>query len=161
MAKHFLNINNEDFDFALIGLTFLKDQYEAVVSINEALNINLYLSDTIPFYLKENKSFNFSLYKFTDEDLGLQYYFIPNTSNFEPPSSNGSATDSLFSGLDVDESIKLVKELPKTDYFLILKGEELTMFQFKIIEELKKMAELVQVQSIDISELPSKRNLVF
>lgn len=161
MAKHFLNINNEDFDFALIGLTFLKDQYEAVVSINEALNINLYLSDTIPFYLKENKSFNFSLYRFTDEDLGLQYYFIPNTSNFELPNSNGPLPDSLFSGLDVDESIKLVKELPKTDYFLILKGEELTMFQFKIIEELKKMADIVQVQSIDISELPSKRNLVF
>jgi hypothetical protein len=161
VAKHILNSSDDDFDFVLIGISCLEDQYSVSAFIDHALKINLFLSDYIPFNLKEGRIFKFSLYRFLDEELGLEYFFIPNTSNFEEPNLNGNTSNDLFAGMDVDESIKLVKELPKTDYFLILKGEDLHNYQFKIIDKLKKHPEFIQIQAIEPQDLPSKRNLIF
>jgi hypothetical protein len=54
-----------------------------------------------------------------------------------------------------------VKELPQTDYFIIVKGEDLHYYQFKITEKLKTLSEVLQVQTIEAIDLPSKRNLIF
>lgn len=162
MAKYVLNSSEDDLDFVLIGITCLESQYTVSALIDDALKINLFLSDYIPFNLKEGRIFKFSLYRFLDEELGLEYYFIPNTSNFEEPNINTSnSKNDLFSGIDVDESVKLIKELPKTDYFLILKGEDLHNYQYKIIDKLKTFPEIIQIQAIEPQDLPSKRNLIF
>lgn len=161
MAKHVLNTNENDFDFALIGMVCPENQYVILSLVNESLKINLRLNDYVPFSLKNGKLFKFSLYHFTDEELNLEYFLIPNTSNFEAPNMNASGLNDLFTGLDVDESVKLVKELPKTDYFLIVKGEDLHYYQFKIMEKLKTINEIIQVQTIEASDLPSRRNLIF
>lgn len=159
MAKHVLNTSDDDFDFVLIGISCSENQYRLVSEINDALAIDLFLSDYLPFNLKDGKIFSFSLFRFLDEELRLEYFFIPNTSNYNEPNPNSA--DDLFAGIDIDESIKLVKELPKTDYFLILKGEDLHNVQFKIMERLKTIAEIVQLQSIEPNDLQSKRNLIF
>ena len=161
MAKHVLNTNENDFDFALMGIVCPENQYVILSLVNEALKINLRLSDYVPFSLKDGKLFKFSLYNVVDEELNLEYFLIPNTSNFEEPNLNTSEMNDLFKGLDVDESVKLVKELPKTNYFLIVKGEDLHYYQFKIMEKLKTIVEIVQVQTIEANDLPSKRNLIF
>jgi hypothetical protein len=160
MAKHFLNNSEADIDFVLIGITCLEDQYTLVAIIDDVLKINLQLSDYIPFTLKEGRVFNFSLYRFIDEELGLEYCFVPNNSNFEEPNINQTSKD-LFAGVNVDESMKLIKELPKTDYFLILKGEDLHNYQFKILQKLKTAGEIIQVSAIEPLQLSSKRNLIF
>ena len=161
MVKHFLNTNEDDLDFVLIGITCLENQYSVAGLIDNALKIKLFLSDYIPFNLKEGRIFKFSLFRFPDEELGLEYFFIPNSSNFEEPNIYPSEKDDLFAGLDVDESVKLIKELPKTDYFLILKGEDLHNYQYKIIDKLKNYPEIIQIQAIEPQDLPSKRNLIF
>lgn len=161
MAKHFLNTSEDDLDFVLIGMTCLENQYALAALIDVALKTKLFLSDYIPFNLKEGRIFKFSLYRFQDEELGLEYFFIPNSSNFEEPNLNATNTGDLFAGIDVDESVKLIKELPKTDYFLILKGEDLHNYQFKIIDKLKTFPEIIQIQAIEPQDLPSKRNLIF
>jgi hypothetical protein len=161
MAKHVLNTNDDDLDFVLIGISCLESQYVVASLIDNVLKINLSLSDYVPFNLKEGRIFKFSLYRFLDEELGLEYFFIPNTSNFEEPNMNIANTGNLFAGLDVDESVKLIKELPKTDYFLILKGEDLHNYQFKIIDKLKSRSEIIQIQAIEPQELASRRNLIF
>jgi len=162
VAKYVLNSSEDDLDFVLIGITCLENQYSAAALLDDALKIKLFLSDHIPFNLKEGRVFKFSLFRFLDEELGLEYFFIPNTSNFEEPNIN-TPTDKndLFSGIDVDESVKLIKELPKTDFFLILKGEDLHKHQFKIIERLKNYPDIIQIQAIEPHDLPSKRNLIF
>ena len=159
MAKHLLNTSDEDFDFVLIGITCSENQYRLLSKINDALGINLFLSDYMPFNLKDGRIFKFSLYRFVDEELRLEYFFVPNTSNFEGPNPNN--TDDLFAGLDIDESVKLVKELSRTDYFIILKGEDLHNIRFKIMEHLKTIDEIIQLQAIEPNELQSKRNLIF
>lgn len=161
MAKYVLNNSENDLDFVLIGITCAEDQYGLAAIIDQSLKINLFLSDFIPFNLKEGRIFKFSLYRFLDETLGLEYFFIPNSSNFEEPNTSAGAKSDLFEGLNIDESIKLIKELPKTDYFLLLKGEDLHNYQFKIIEKLKQCPEIIQIQAIEPLELPSRRNLIF
>ena len=166
MAKYVLNTSDEDLDFVLIGITCLENQYSVAALIDDALKIKLALSSYIPFNLKEGRIFKFSLYNFLDEELGLEYFFIPNNSNFEVPidtgtNINNSSAPDLFAGMSVDENIKLIKELPKTDYLLILKGEDLHNYQFKVIEKLKNMPEIIQIQAIEPQDLPSRRNLIF
>jgi hypothetical protein len=161
VAKYVLNTSDNDLDFVLIGISCLENQYTLAALIDDTLKTKLVLSDYIPFNLKEGRIFKFSLYNFNDDELGLDYFFIPNTSNFEEPNINGSATNDLFAGVDVDESVRLIKELPKTDYFLILKGEDLHNYQYKIIERLKTLPEIIQIQAIEPQDLPSKRNLIF
>ncbi len=137
------------------------NQYQVVGAINAVLKINLHLQAFLPYNLKNQKLFNFSLYTFVDEELGLEYNVIPNQSNFDAPSINSSTPNDLFTNTGVEESVRLIKELPKTDYFIVLKGEDLHNYQFKIINKLKTVNDFLQVQSVTVEELPSKRNLVF
>lgn len=161
MAKYTLNSSSNDLDFVLIGISSAENQYSIVSHINNALGIDLVLSDNIPFNLKDGKLFYFSLYKFVSEEMGLEYFLTPNNSNFDRASAEQWGESNLFTDLNVDESTRLVKELPKTDYFLILKGEELHLFQFKIMDLLKNIKEIIQVQNIEPNELPSRMNLIF
>jgi hypothetical protein len=161
LAKHILNTNEDDLDFVLIGITCPENQYVVAGLIDNAVGTNLFLSDYIPFNLKEGRIFQFSLFRFMDEELGLEYFFIPNASNFEEPRMDPAPKNDLFAEVNVDESMKLIRELPKTDYFLILKGEDLHNYQFKIIEKLKGLPDIVQVQAIEPYDLPSRRNLIF
>lgn len=160
MAKHVLNSAADETDFALIGIVCPLDQYTLVSLLDESLKTSFFLSDNVPFNLKDNKLFKFSLFRFADEELGLEYYFIPNTSNFSEPVTGAPGND-LFSGIEVEESVKLIKELPKTDYFLLLKGEDIHNYQFKVLDRLKAVPEIVQVQAIEPEGLPSRRNLIF
>ncbi len=160
MAKHFLD-THDDFDFALLGIVCQENQYVMFSVINDVLKIDLRLSDYVPFNLKDGKLFKFSLYHFVDEELGLEYFLVPNTSNFAEPNINAASSNDLFNDVDVDERAKLVKELPKTDYFLILKGEDIHHYQFKVMEKLKTLSEVIQIQSIVANDLASKRNLIF
>lgn len=160
MAKYVLNSTSEDLDFVLIGISCAEDQYSFVALIEDSLKIKFSLSDFVPFNLSEGRIFNFSLFKFSDKELGLEYSLVPNLSNLQEPGINNDPGD-LFSGVNIDERIRLVKELPKTDYFLILKGEDLHNYQFRIIEKLKPCPEIIQIQSIEPLDLPSKKNLIF
>lgn len=161
MAKHTLNNSPNDLGFVLIGITCPENQYGIVSRVNETLNIDLQLDNHVPFNLKDGKLFYFSLFSFTNDDLGLEYFLVSNASNLDAEAISKPRSNDLFGELGVEESTRLVRELPKTDYFLILKGEELHMFQFKIIDLLKTIPEVIQVQSIEPTELPSRMNLVF
>lgn len=149
----------------MIGILAQDNQYAIVNAVNSALGIDLCLSDNVPYNLKEGKLFYFSLYHYVSEEFGLEYYLIPNSSNFEGPHPNESEDKQfggdLFADTEVEESIKLIKELPKTDYFILLKGEDLHMFRFKIMERLKSVQSILQVQNIEPRDLPSRMNLVF
>lgn len=161
MAKYVLNTSEEDLDFVLIGITCPDNQYSVAALIDDLLKTKLRLSDYVPFNLKEGRIFKFSLYHHLDEELGLEYYFVPNASNFEEPSTGKQNRNDLFAGMEIDESVRLIKELPKTDYFLILKGEDLHNYQYKIIDRLKSHPGIIQIQAIEPQDLPSKRNLIF
>ena len=161
MAKIILNTSEDYFDFMLFGIVCQENQYHIVSAINQYLKINLCLTDFLPFNLKDGMLFNFSLYSFQEEDLGITFQLIPNHSNFEEPNINDIKSNDLFAEVDVDERVILIKELPKTDYFLLVKGEDIYNYQTRIIDKLKLIPEIIQVQFIEAKELTSKRNLIF
>ncbi len=161
MAKHVLNTGDDELNFTLIGIACAEDQYRMISLLNDALNIQLYLSDYLALLAKDDKVFKFSLFRFVDEDLRLEINCIPNNSNFEEPHIEQAQSLDLFNGLKLDESSKLIRELPKTDYFLMLKGDESHTHQFVVIDKLKKISEILQIQSIEPHELSSRKNLIF
>ena len=161
MAKHVLGSRGDEFDFIVIGITLPDNQYRATSLVNESLGIDLQLSDYVPFNLKSGKFFSFSLFTHVDENLALEYYFIPNASNFEQPGKATPPDGDLFGGLEVDESTRLIKELPKTDYFLLVKGEAQEHHQFRILQLLRDSGAFTQVQVIDPLTLQSRNNLLF
>lgn len=161
MKKIILNNSDDDFDFLLLGISCLENQYQVTSTINDNLKINLALSNFLTLDLIEEKNFKFSLFNFTDEALGIDYFLIPNKSNFEEINKNNRTSDDLFSEIEVEQSTVLIKELPKIDYFLILKGEDVKRYEFKVLEKLKNSSEIIQILAIDINKLVSKQNLIF
>jgi hypothetical protein len=61
----------------------------------------------------------------------------------------------------VDESTRLVKELPKTDFFIILKGELHDHYKFTVITGLRSVQAFTQVSAIEPLSLQSRKNLIF
>jgi hypothetical protein len=156
-----LHSGGEELDFVLFGIVSQENQYRAVSLLEDALKSEFRLSEYIPYNLKQGRLFRFSLYNASDRDLSLEYFFIPNTSNFEESKEAGATGGDLFSGVDVEEQIRLVKELPKTDYFLIVKGEQAQANRHALLGALSAIPSFVRVQSIEPRELQSGRNLVF
>jgi len=160
LAKHTLDSDDTEFDFALLGISCADDQYRVVSLVNDALGISLFLSDYVQMNLKKGQIYNFSLYRHNDESIGLEYYLLPNTSNFDPPGARQSGED-LFAGQDVDESTKLIRELPRTDFFMIMKGELQDHHKYKVLTCLRQVPDFTQVQTIEPLTLQSRKNLIF
>ncbi|MBK9285421.1 MAG: IPExxxVDY family protein [Sphingobacteriaceae bacterium] len=161
MAKYVLNNSEENFNFLLFGIISEENQYSIVSKINRTLVIDLALSDNISYNLKPGNVFSFSLFKYFDEELGLEINLIANVSNLETQKSQEGKADDLFSGTAVEESAKLIKELPKINYFILIKGEDLHLYKFKIADKLKSIKEILQIQHIEPQQLSSRSNLVF
>ena len=47
------------------------------------------------------------------------------------------------------------------DYFLIVKGESLEIYEYKVVEVLKGVADFTQIQQIQVDELKNASNLIF
>jgi hypothetical protein len=159
MAKHVLQPSADDLDFDLIGITTAMNQYETVAVLNRALAIDLTLEGFVPMQTKDGKLFNYSLYAFDDEALGLNYSLIPNASNLE--GNNGTAGTGLFSDVVVEGTARLIRELPRTNYFLLVKGEITNHLLHKILETLQKENGMYNVDFISVGDLPSRKNLIF
>jgi hypothetical protein len=162
MAKYTLQNDLNIFDFVLLGIASPENQYVLVNAVNFDLCISLELHQVLKISQKHGRLFDFSLYGFVDEDMGLEYYLLPNKSNYQPKTGNEKPND-LFasSNQQVEEAALLVPELPHTNYFLILKGESAFHEQYEIFKYLKKVHGIQQVHEIIPERLPSKNHLVF
>jgi hypothetical protein len=161
MAKYTLPSSAGELDFDLIGITTPLNHYEAVTEINNALRIDLSLDGFVPMNLRDGKLFSFSLYTCADDNMGLEYSLIPNSSNLELHGNDKSAGVGLFSGLNVEESARLIREMPKTDYFLIIKGESNSTVLHRILHCLGEISGFYSVDIISVTDLPSRKNLIF
>lgn len=161
LAKHVLHSGADELDFSLIGISCADDQYRVTTLVNDSLGTALFLSDYVPLNLKSGRLFTFSLYRYSDDELGLDYYLVPNASNFEGPGAAVAKEGDLFSGQELDERTLLIKELPKTDYFFMLKGESQQHFLHDVCDRLRRSGAFTRVEVIDPLSLPSRKNLVF
>lgn len=162
MAKYTLHSDVNLFDFVLIGLSSMENQYVIVNNINNTLCIDLNLEQTLKFNLKKQDLFEFSLFQHIDEELGLEYFLVPNKSNYKSQKQKETDYDLFTSTKQVfEETALLISELPRTDYFLLLKGENAIHEQYKVFTLLKQIPCIQQVHEIIPDKLQSKNNLIF
>lgn len=155
-----MDADAEEFNFLLIGISCALNQYTVVTLLNKQLNIDLCLQSIVPYHLKGNNTFSYNLYGCEVPELYLEFNLISNLSNFESDVIDAASND-LFATQAVEERARLIKELPKTDYFLIVKGESLELYEYKVVEALKGVADFTQIQQIQVDELKSGSNLIF
>lgn len=162
MAKHILHTTQDIFDFVLLGIGSADNQYVLVNNINEGLGIELSLNQNLHFTFKKHDLFEFSVYHYSDDELAIEYYLVPNKSNNKPTQSGGGSPD-LFSNSreTVEESALLISELPHTNYFLMLKGDNAIHEQYKVFKFLKEIHGIMHVHEIIPEKLQSRNNLIF
>ena len=162
MAKHTLDFT-DDFNFLLYGISSNENQYLLVNNINNALHIDLRLESYIDLSHRIGKEFRFSFFSFMDDELNLEYILIPNRSNFTNEEKSQTDKNNLFSLLNenFDESSRLIPELTKTDYLLLIKGDEYYHHSYKIADAIKKTESVIRLQEIIPDTLESKSNLIF
>ena len=163
MAKHTLHSDPEEFNFLLFGIACSENQYVLAASINSILSIDLRLESYIDLSHRMGKDFKFSFYNFFDEEFNLEYNLIPNRSNYVAKEGSDTQEGDLFSMFNenIDESSRLIPELTKTDYLLLIKGDEHYNYTYKITEALKKIPEIISLQEIIPEKLSNKNNLIF
>jgi hypothetical protein len=160
MAKHLLNNTFESYDFSVIGISTRMNLYETLAHINRALNIDLAYTVNLPFPLSHGHEFQFAVFEYENNTMEMEFQFISNTSNLLPASKIQSTGDGLFSGIAVDETARLVKELPDVDFFMTLKGkahEHRAISAASIIDDLDG---ITNAEILDLQSLPSKQNLL-
>ncbi|MGE0568952.1 MAG: IPExxxVDY family protein [Bacteroidia bacterium] len=162
MAKLSLHSDDSIFDFVLLGISSQENQYVLVSVINDFLNIELELNRFIPLILKSSDLFEFSQYRYIDENHALEYYFLPNRSNHRNERKKPQTSD-LFSEIkhSIDESVLLIPELKQTDFFILIKGEKAEYYKTKLFELLKSTPYIDTVHEIIPEKLASRNNLVF
>jgi hypothetical protein len=162
MAKYSLD-KPDDYNFLLIGIACPENQYVLVNAINSSLNLELRLEEYIDLSHRMGKEFKFSFFSYVDEEFNLEYNLLPNRSNFIAEEKSGTDKNDLFSlfNENIDESSRLIPELTKTDYLLLVKGDEYYHFIHKITEALKTIPEIITVQEIVPEKLSNKSNLIF
>lgn len=162
MAKYTLHNDFNVFDFVLIGISSSENQYVIVNQINHSLKINLSLEQNLKTTSKDNSLFEFSIFNYIDEELGLDYYLVPNRSNYKPQNIIVENYD-LFaeSKQIIEQSSLLISELPHTNYFIILKGISAIHEQYNVFKLLKEIEVIDQVHEVIPEKLPSKNNLIF
>jgi hypothetical protein len=158
--KYNLDSEFDDFNFLLFGISTTLDQYSVITQINNLLNIEFCLQSIVPYYLKGNSTFNYNLYTCDVPELFLEFNLIANLSNFETTIIT-TPTNDLFAEQAVEERARLIKELPKTDYFIIVKGEQMFAYENKILEKLKQVNDFTQIQQIQPEELKNANHLIF
>jgi hypothetical protein len=153
---------DDDQHFALIGISTTEERYRCISLINDCLGAELLLDSRVPFSLKGKPIYNFSLYHYSHEETGVEIFFVANLSDFEELQAQNSGADTLFSDVPVEERARLIRELPGTDYFIILRGEAVHRRLFDVMEKLRKgLPAGISIQNLDPQTVGSRKNLVF
>lgn len=139
MGKTILKIDDEVYDFILIGIVSTFRDFRICRDINAALELELQRGDDYTILdAKRNSEVAFSFFEYYTEQED-QYFVIANR-----------ADDGL-----------LIPEHKQLDYFLLIKPGMTPIDPTDIIKQLQPIAGFQAVFSIDVRTLKSKGNLLF
>lgn len=136
MSKIILSLE-EDYDFALLGISCHTKDYRLCWELNKVLNFDLVRAAD----LEINKTIinKYSFYEFIDEEHYLDYYLISNRSN----------------------TGYLIPEHKKVDFFFMIKGNISDFLIDDILSKVNAVSLVLTSFIIDPNQLKSKQNLLF
>ena len=122
----------------------------------------MFLHENLKLSQKNHEVFEFAIYNYSNQEMGLEYFLVPNKSNYKSTIQSKTVND-LFAntGQSFEETVLLINELPRTDYFLLLKGESAIHEQYNVFQLLKEIEVINQVHEIIPEKLSSRNNLIF
>lgn len=136
MSKIILSIE-EDYDFALLGISCHTKDYRLCWELNKVLNFDLIRA--IDLEINKTTIDKYSFYEYIDEEHYLEYYLI----------SNRSITGYL------------IPEQKKVDFFFMIKGNISDYLIDDILSKTNAISSVLTSFKIDPNQLKSKQNLLF
>lgn len=163
MATYSLDIHAEEhFDFDLFSITCNESIYRVIHELNNDLDIDLQLNELLDYTHKEGEDFYFPVYSFQHIELNIEFNLLQNQTSFQPPVKKKQVTD-LFAG-EVEHTTRLMPELDKTDYLLLIKGDNRYLYNHTILETIQQNNSFIAVHELfieDIKDKKSRTNLLF
>lgn len=164
MPTYSLDIHAEEhFDFDLFSITCNESVYRVIHELNNDLDIDLQLNELLDYTHKEGEDFYFPVYTFQHESLNIEFNLIQNQTSFQPTARRKQQSMDLFAG-EVEQTTKLMPELEKTDYLLLIKGENRYLYNHTILETIQKNKNFIAAHELfmeDIKDKKSRTNLLF
>jgi len=164
MPTYSLDIHAEEhFDFDLFSITCNESVYRVIHELNNDLDIDLQLNELLDYTHKEGEDFYFPVYSFQHESLNIEFNLLQNQTSFQPTARHKTQATDLFAG-EVEQTTKLMPELDKTDYLLLVKGENRYLYNHTILETMQRNKNFTAVQELfmeDIKDKKSRTNLLF
>ncbi len=164
MPTYSLDIHAEEhFDFDLFSITCNESVYRVIHELNNDLDIDLQLNELLDYTHKEGEDFYFPVYSFQHESLNIEFNLLQNQTSFQPTARHKAQATDLFAG-EVEQTTKLMPELDKTDYLLLVKGENRYLYNHTILETIQKNKHFTAAHELfmeDIKDKKSRTNLLF
>ena len=136
MAKFTLSLE-EDYPYFIIGISSSTPDYRLCWSLNKALDISLKREKSIDIHSKNGDVAGHNVFEFTDEVLNTKYRLIENKKG----------------------SSRFLSEAQQADYLLIIDNSDKIEIS-ELLNEIKKITQVILAFSIDIDSLKQKQNLM-
>ncbi len=150
--KH-LTFDLED-DYSLIGIHSTEEDYRLAYLLNKHLKTKLMRYKQVLDF--KNSTAEFPLFEYKDEKNFINYYMI---NNKHLQFVNNKNNEGLFGG---NYTISyLIPEKKNVDFFLKIEGCNRQSFKEELVENLKKIAQIITSYTLDPNTLKSRDNLIF
>jgi len=144
-----------EYDFRLIGLSSNTKDYFLCYTVNRILELDFVRQDDISFTIQDREAY-FSISFYDDEIMKRKYKLIHNKTY--QTTEHKMNNPSLF--VDI-ETILLIPEMSKIDYFIQFFGQWGRAEWNEILRRLRRCPHIVAAAEINPLELKSKEYLIF
>ena len=148
-----LTLDLED-DYSLIGIHSTEEDYRIAYLLNKNLNTRLTRFEQCLDF--KDSTAEFPLFEYKDENTFINYYLI---NNKHLQFVNNHDNEVLFGGNDTVSY--LIPEKKNVDFFLKIEGCNSDAFIENLVENLKKINQIITSYPLDPATLKSRDHLIF
>jgi len=148
-----LTLDLED-DYSLIGIHSTEEDYRIAYLLNKNLNTRLTRFEQCLDF--KDSTAEFPLFEYKDEKTFINYYLI---NNKHLQFVNNHDNEVLFGGNDTVSY--LIPEKKNVDFFLKIEGCNSDAFIENLVENLKKINQIITSYPLDPATLKSRDHLIF
>jgi len=148
-----LTLDLED-DYSLIGIHSTEEDYRIAYLLNKNLNTRLTRFEQCLDF--KDSTAEFPLFEYKDEKTFINYYLI---NNKHLQFVNNYDNEVLFGGNDTVSY--LIPEKKNVDFFLKIEGCNSDAFIENLVENLKKINQIITSYPLDPATLKSRDHLIF
>lgn len=150
-----------DQPFELMAIHSSVEEHKLAFLLNKHLNLQLSKTrNDIDLYI-DNTQTLFSLFKFKDQKQYCNYYLVNNKAKGNNPKITENVNSLFGIGEFSENSIHLLPELKKVDFFLKIEGDPAFIKGKSLLQKIIQIPQVATAYCIDQNQLKYKENLIF